>query len=419
MISGRDIIFISSIDWDYLWQVHQEIAFRFAAAGNRVLYIENTGVRTPKLPDAKRAAHRLQRWSRALLSNGLREVAPNIFVSAPLVMPPFRPRWLRLLNRHVFLPAIKRLARRLHMRDPLLWTYLPTDTALDLIRLLATPRSVVTYYCGADFSSLTPRAQPCRQSEAAILRLSDLVLTTCEALAEHCKKWHDEVHVVPAIVNLDAFLATENKQGSNGRHRPQVPSANNKYFLSAAVRRPVIGYVGGLHRFVDYDLLAEMARARPHWSWVFVGTITADIGALARLPNIHLLGQRPHRDMAHYIGQFDVCLIPYLNNRATATVVPIKLNEYLAAGKPIVSTNLPTICDFNARHQILITAANEPPAFLHAIEQALAWPNDEAIIGRRREVAALAEAKAYLNFISGLLETKLQEKATRALSADS
>jgi len=179
------------------------------------------------------------------------------------------------------------------------------------------------------------------------------------------------------------------------------------------LRRPIIGYIGGLHRFVDYDLLARMARARPLWSWVFVGAITTDIGELALLPNIHLLGQQPHQDMAHYIGQFDVCLIPYLNNRATATIVPIKLNEYLAAGKPIVSTSLPTICDFNARHKILITAANHPHAFLHAIEQALAWPNDEEIIGRRRAIAALAEAKAYLNLISELLEIKLREKAPR------
>src|SRR5205085_3179862 len=415
MISGRDIIFISSIDWDYLWQVHQEIACRFAAAGNRVLYIENTGVRAPSLHDAKRAAHRLRRWGSALLSNGLREAAPNIFVDAPVVMPPFGPRWQRALNRHVFLPAIKRIAHRIGLHEPLLWTYLPTDTALDLIRLLATPRSVVTYYCGADFSSLTPRAQLCQQSEAAILRLSDLVLTTCDALAEHCKKWHDEVRVVPAIVNLDAFLAIENKPSSNAPRMPQATSANNNSLLSPALRRPVIGYIGGLHRFVDYDLLAQMARARPDWSWIFVGAITANIGELALLPNIHILGQQPHRDMAHYIGQFDVCLIPYLNNRATATVVPIKLNEYLAAGKPIVSTNLPTICAFNARHKILITAANHPNSFLHAIEQALAWPNDEEIISRRREIAALAEAKAYLNFISELLEIKLREKATRKL----
>src|SRR5205085_2649333 len=417
MISGRDIIFISSIDWDYLWQVHQEIACRFAAAGNRVLYIENTGVRAPSLHDAKRAAHRLRRWGSALLSNGLREAAPNIFVCAPLVMPPFGPRWQRALNRHVFLPAIKRAAHRIGLREPLLWTYLPTDTALDLVRLLATPRSVMTYYCGADFSSLTPRAQLCQQSEAAILRLSDLVLTTCDALAEHCNKWSEEVHVVPAIVNLDAFTALENKQSSNAQRSPQTTSAKlaNKPLLSPALRRPIIGYIGGLHRFVDYDLLARMARPRALWSCVFVGAITTDIGELALLPNIHLLGQQPHQDMAHYIGQFDVCLIPYLNNRATATIVPIKLNEYLAAGKPIVSTSLPTICDFNARHKILITAANHPHAFLHAIEQALAWPNDEALIGRRRAIAALAEAKAYLEVISELLEIKLRAKATHKL----
>jgi hypothetical protein len=74
MITGRDIVFISSIDWSYLWQVHQEIALRFAQAGNRVIYIENTGVRSPGLSDAGRILLRLKSWAKSLPSRGLRQV---------------------------------------------------------------------------------------------------------------------------------------------------------------------------------------------------------------------------------------------------------------------------------------------------------------------------------------------------------
>src|SRR5215213_7915772 len=270
MISGRDIIFISSIEWNSSWQIHQEMALQFARAGNRVLYIENTGIRSPGLNDTKRIALRLQHWAKSLLSDGVREVAPNIFVTSPLVMPPFGPPWRRFINRRLLLPTVKRIAGKMKFRDPLLWTYLPTDTAVDLLRQLSTPRSFVTYYCVADFSHLTPHVQQLRPSEEATLRLSDLVLTTCSQLAEHCKNSNDNVHIIPAIVDLDLFPIEETRTGDTTHGSQQVASRDsaNNSFLSS-LPRPVIGYVGGLHRFVDYDLLIELVRARPHWSWVF------------------------------------------------------------------------------------------------------------------------------------------------------
>src|ERR671938_1321993 len=117
MISGHDIIYISSIEWNFLWQVHQEIALRLARAGNRVLYIENTGVRSPGLRDASRVFSRLKHWATALRSRGFREAAPNVYVCSPLVLPPFGPRWQRRVNRRLLLPSIKRIARDLGMRD--------------------------------------------------------------------------------------------------------------------------------------------------------------------------------------------------------------------------------------------------------------------------------------------------------------
>ena len=83
MITGRDIVYISSIEWTFIWQQNQEIAIRLARAGNRVLYIENTGVRSPGLGDASRIVSRLKRWIVSLGSRGVREVAPNLFVCSP------------------------------------------------------------------------------------------------------------------------------------------------------------------------------------------------------------------------------------------------------------------------------------------------------------------------------------------------
>lgn len=399
MISGHDIVFISSVEWDFLWQVHQEVASRFAAAGNRVLYIENTGVRAPALQDARRVVTRLNRWARSLSSHGIREVAPNIFVVSPLVAPPFGRGTSRFINRRALLPLLVRTVRDMKIKDPLIWTYLPTDTAIQLIRLFATPASVVTYYCGADFSLLANDARRVRQSEDELLRVADLVLATCPELFERCRKYNRHVHAVPSVINLDQFELRVDIQS-------QPPIA------LAACPRPIIGYVGGLHRFVDYELLRELIAARPEWSFVFVGASSPDGGALEG-PNVYLLGQRPHAELHRYIEEFDVCIVPYSNEQGTSTVVPMKINEYLALGKPVVSTELPTVRDFNEQHRILITAPSAPNQFLHAIERALLLPRDAETLRRRRAVAALGDSREVVARISDLLELRIQEKAGR------
>lgn len=427
MISGRDIIYISSIEWNFLWQGHQEIALRLAAAGNRVLYVENTGVRAPSLRDAGRVASRLKRWARALSTDGVRQVAPNIYVCSPVILPPFGARRRRVINRKIFLPMVKRAARRLGMRDFLFWTYLPTDTTLDLIEMLRDPRSVVAYYCVADFSQLTPHVEELMRSEQETVSRSDVVFTNCSELAESFSRWNPNVHVFPFGVNLDAFppedvvaadraLAAGNghKAGQGisreaGGARESVPES------LANLPRPIIGYVGGMHRHVDFGLIAEMARARPDWSWVCVGALQAEVGELAALPNVHLLGQQPHGELVRYMRQFDVCTVPYVNSVYTRTVVPTKINEYLAAGKPVVSTDLPTVCEFNREHEILVTARAESAPFLRAIEEALDLPKDPETISRRREVAALGDWGARLEAMTALIEERAGAKVSDAL----
>src|SRR5215210_2633526 len=155
MIERRDIIFISSIDWDDQWQAPQELALRLSKAGNRVLYVENTGLRAPGLRDARRVKRRLKRWAGALRGQGVRAVAPHLGVLAPLVLPPFGPALQRHLNRHLLLRLVRGAARAMGMRDPLIWTFLPTDTTLGLIDLLGSPHGRVVYYCAADFTQLT------------------------------------------------------------------------------------------------------------------------------------------------------------------------------------------------------------------------------------------------------------------------
>jgi glycosyltransferase involved in cell wall biosynthesis len=172
----------------------------------------------------------------------------------------------------------------------------------------------------------------------------------------------------------------------------------------AALPGPVIGYVGGLHRFVDYDLVAAMARARPSWSWVFLGAHQVTLEKIEGLANVHLPGQQPHSELARHLRFFDVCIVPYLNTAETSTVVPTKINEYLAAGKATVASRLPTVCEFNDQHKVLATATASASEFLEAIEREIPTAHEPRLRAKRREVAALADWQNRLEEMSVLIE---------------
>lgn len=416
MITGRDIVIVSSIDWHFLWQVHQEIALRFARNGNRVFYIENTGVRSPRLTDLGRILVRLRNWSRAMRARSAGQPAANVAITSPLTFPPFSLLG-RLANPLLLSLQVKRPLKRLGLRNPIIWSYLPTDTALEIIHNLRAPDSVVIYYCVADFSQLTSNKQRLQTFERRLIEESDLIFANSSQVAEHCRKWSDDVHVFPPGVDFrkfvgeDATAATIHPSVENEARKPadssgQTPSGPTVPSPVASRPEPVIGYVGGLHRFVDYELLVALALARPHWSWVFVGPLHTRINNLEQLPNVIMMGQKSHDELPDLIRGFDVCLVPYLINAATATVAPVKINEYLAAGKPVVSTELPTVCEFNQEHKILALAANNCQAFLAAIEESLQQQNDPKTIARRREVAASSDWENRFRAMNDLIEAK-------------
>ena len=228
VVTSRDVVVISSVDWGPLWQAHQELASRLAAAGNRVVFVENTGVRSPGVADAGRVFKRLGHWAMTARSGGLREVSPGLHVCSPLMLPPFGSRMRRALNRRLFVPLVARALRRLGIRDPAVITYLPTDTAADLLEALRTPASVAVYYCAADFAALTPHSDQVARTEREVIESVHLVFATCPELARHCERWSSDVHLFPPSVDLAKFSM---------RARPAKLGP-----------RPVIGYVGEIGR---------------------------------------------------------------------------------------------------------------------------------------------------------------------------
>jgi len=309
---------------------------------------------------------------------------------------------------------VLRAARSLRFDQAVIWTFLPTDTVATLVRMLSKPRGVVVYYCIADFAELSPHRDEMLKSERSIIEMSDVIFAQGPQLAERCSRGGKKAEIFPFGVNLNRF--TKESSQANGPLVEEPTTAGKAGTASAfmsALPRPVIGYVGGIHKFFDVEMLAAMARSRPDWSWVFVGPLQISPGKLKQIPNVHLAGPKGHEELPDYIRGFDVGIVPYLFNGYTATVIPTKINEYLAMGKPVVSTDLPEVRAFNGKHGVIITSPNRPAEFVASIERALFSPSEDAVINRRRTVAALNDWEGCFERMSHFIERELREKVRR------
>ena len=390
-MTEHDIVCISSIDWDFIWQSHQEVMSTLAAQGHRVLFVENTGVRRARLSDLPRARRRIRNWWRG--TNGFRQERENLFVYSPVVLPFPYSRLARAINRTLLLRSLGRWMRAARFTRPIVWTFLPTPLALDVVRGL-DPKLTV-YYCVDDFASSSPQARRITRSERQLFAEADLVFVTSERLRARAAAYARAVHVVPSGVSLERF------EEARERTDPGPPDV-------ADLRRPIAGYVGGLHQWVDQDLVAAVAGKVPHVSFAFVGPAQTDVTVLGRCPNVHLLGAKPHETIPDYVKAFDVGLVPYRLTDYTEHVYPAKLNEYLIMGIPVVTTDLAEVGRFNRENGGVVSVASGADGFAAAITTAL---NGSASPDRQKRIDA-ARRNSWAIRISRMWE--LMEPALQA-----
>ena len=382
----HDVLCISSIDWDFIWQGHQEIMSTMAAQGHRVLFLENTGVRAPKLRDLPRLRSRLRNWAKG--TAGFREERKNLYVFSPIVLPLPYSRIARWINRLFLVHSMRRWMRAVGFSRPVVWTFLPTPLAHELIDHLDPALTV--YYCIDDLASSSPEARRITSSEEAMFKRADLVFVTSEKLRARAALASSKVHFFPFAVKFELF--------EEARLMPKPMPED-----LAALKRPVVGYVGGMHQWIDQDLIVDVARRLPDVTFAFVGPAQCDLSRLEACPNVKLLGGKPHPTLPGYIHGFDIGIVPYRLTDYTTNVYPTKLNEYLSMGTPVVATDLVEIQRFNADHGQIVSIAKDPAAFADAISGTLVDPRPEDA-PRRIEVARSNSWKSRIAKMSSLID---------------
>jgi len=168
MIRNQSIICISSIDWDFIWQGHQEIMSTLAKNGNRVLFIENTGVRLPGIKDIPRIKNRVKNWLKGV--KGIRKETENLYVFSPLVLPFPYSKFARFINRHLILSVLNKWIKVVDFSNPIVWTFLPTPLSIDIADSIT--RKLFIYYCIDNFSVSSISAKKIKKSPPLFSRIN-------------------------------------------------------------------------------------------------------------------------------------------------------------------------------------------------------------------------------------------------------
>ncbi len=345
-------------DWGRHPSATQHLVMRLREQ-RRVLWMNSIGMRRPRMSfrDISRVAGKLTGMVRGRARPSVDNEGDGVSVFSPLAVSWPGSRTASVINRTLLTRQIGRLMARQGIRRPLLWTSLPT--ALPVLGGLGERASI--YYCGDDFSALAGVDHgPVAEMEEALVDRVDLVLAASEHLAARFPR--HKTLLVPHGADIALFSAPESRA------------------MDLPAGRPIAGFYGSIAAWIDVGLLCDLADRLPEWQFVFIGAVETDVSSLIARPNVTLLGPRPHHALPSYSQHWTASLLPFRDCAQIRACNPLKLREYLAAGRPIVTTDFPAL----AGYRDCVTVANDGAAFAEALKATLA---DNGACSRQARVA--------------------------------
>jgi len=329
---AHDLIVFAE-DWGALPSSTQHL-IKHLAKTRKVLWINSIGLRQPtfNLHDLKRLWHKLTATKRvnSTYEQSASPESSHFHIVNPRTIPAPQSRFARYIAKQLLLLQLKPIIKKAQLTSPILWTSLPT--AVDFIGSLK--EVAVVYYCGDDFSGLAGvdhKTVIKRENELA--EKADLIMVASQNLLQ--KFPQQKTQLLSHGVDYKLFSQPTKRAAD-------LPNDG----------RNIAGFYGSVSAWLDIKLLHETIQKMPDWQFVFIGNVVIDVSLISGLENVFFLGTRAHHQLPSYSQHWTASLLPFVDNAQIRACNPLKLKEYLAAGRPIISTDFPALKPYRGLVQI-------------------------------------------------------------------
>ena len=325
---------------------------RVLSKDNRILWINAIANRMPTTSskDISRIYNKLKSFT-----DPIREVEPNIFVLNPLAIPAYGNKTIVGLNQRSLVGQVKKAMHKLGFENVINIVFNPAAGMI----AGKLGESELIYYCVDEYTAFTG-SSALKEIEENLFRRADLVIVSAQKLYDSKKGFNPNTHII--------------RHGTDWRHfRDAINDETQIPDEIASLPKPIIGFHGLLADWVDFELIKKVAEHFKNSSVVLIGKIAVDaekkVKILDDVPNLYFLGRKPYAELPAFCKGFDVALNPFTINELTLAANPLKVREYLAAGLPVVSTDIPEV---RVLEDCLVGIDHDD--FIAKIEQALAQP---------------------------------------------
>jgi glycosyltransferase involved in cell wall biosynthesis len=368
MVKEMDVICFGGEDWWYHNRAHTDMQLmrRFSRAGTTV-YVNSIMMRKHRIIGGSRFTEKLIRKVRSILK-GLKKSDAGFWIYSPFTLPIHHISWARPLNEAMLGYQMRRLIRKLHLSTPVVWVACPAacDTSIKMEKAKLVYQRTDRYEDdpNVDRDAILGYDRKLKANADITVYVNRLLY---EQEVAQCKK----ALLLDHGVDYEMFATAE----SNTEKPEDI----------AGIKRPIVGYFGALdgHK-IDVGFLDAVAERLADMSFVFIGKPSVDCSGLSARKNVWLLGQKTYEQIPHYGKCFDVAILPWKISKWTEAANPIKFKEYLALGKPVVST--PSFSELQ-QYRDVVYEASSPEEFAECIRKAYSEDSAELVKKRRHRVA--------------------------------
>ncbi|WP_078063324.1 glycosyltransferase family 1 protein [Solirubrum puertoriconensis] len=373
-----DLVCFAHLHWDFVWQRPQHLLSRFAKH-TRVFYVEE--------PCTHWEDHQMEPWLEIKDREEGRLKVVVVHLPGNCVDAAADEVQARILTEYF---------EKENIKDFIAWYYSP----MFLAKSRQLKPALTIYDCMDELANFKGAHPELRSREQELFKKAQLVFTGGQSLYEAKTKQHHSAHAFPSSIDKAHFGQARN---------PDLAEPADQ----AGIAHPRVGFFGVVDERLDIELLRELAAAHPEWQFIVIGPVVKiDASVLPQGANIHYLGSKDYKELPTYLKGWDVATLLFADNESTKFISPTKTPEYLAAGKPVVSTPIRDVVRPYGELGLVHIAA-DAPKFGKAIEMALDEVDDAAWLQRVDDYLATISWDQTWQQMVNLMQAELRRVAAR------